>query len=40
MKKTRKMKKKIVIKIPRNARVKVNTDYGSISLPDEVNRIN
>lgn len=38
--KTMKMGKKIVIKIPENARVKVNTNHGSIILPDGVKRIN
>ena len=38
-KKSLKMKKKILIKIPKNAKVKVNTDHGSITLPDDVNTI-
>jgi hypothetical protein len=35
-----KMKKTIHIKIPKNARVKVNTHHGSIVLPNGVKRIN
>ncbi len=37
--KSMKMKKKISIKIPRNAKVKLNTHDSSIELPKDVNRI-
>lgn len=39
-KRSMKMKKKILIKMPKNARVKVNTDHGSIDLPAGVKRLN